>query len=217
MLKPGTKEKSLIIPATFTFDARDRNTIGKWQLVIWDYSKKVFFNIGGTGEPPVSFIWDGKGKNGEYVQTGDMYYYSFIAYDSLGNMAKTKTSYQIRLTFSSDALFERGEANVKISAYGTLKSMKTVIDKFPQSEINIVGHTDDRDSEAGVKYKDNNHLSKARAEAVKFYMVNLLGLSESKISTTGLGHTQPIADNRTPEGRSKNRRVEIFIKSTVYE
>jgi len=221
LLQPG-KGESLVIPATFTFYAEDRNNVGGWQFVVWDGNKQIFFNTSGKGEPPLSYIWDGKSNKGDYVETGEIYYYSFSAYDTLGNKAKTKPQSQvvllkeITLTFASDALFDLGEADVKISAYGILKEMKKVLAKYPDSDIVVSGHTDNL-KPMGIKYKSNKQLSKARADAVKFFMINLLSMDSKRIKTVGHGDEKPIASNDTANGRLKNRRVEIKIQSTIYK
>jgi flagellar motor protein MotB len=94
--------------------------------------------------------------------------------------------------------------------------MKKVIAQHPESEIIVSGYTDNLQPR-GIKYKNNTELSKARADAVKFYMVNLLGMDAGKIRTEGLGEASPVAPNDTEEGRLKNRRVEITIRSTIYK
>jgi outer membrane protein OmpA-like peptidoglycan-associated protein len=221
LLKPGSSD-SLLIPATFTFFARDRNKIAKWQFLLWDKNKKVYYNIGASGEPPLSVIWDGKSPDGDYVQTGEIYHYSLITYDTVGNKSQTKPQSQvvllreIKLTFSSDAIFDPGQADVKITAYSILKDMKKVIAQHPESEIIVSGYTDNIQPR-GIKYKDNVELSKARADAVKFFMVNLLSMNGSIIRTEGMGEMNPVATNDTLEGRLKNRRVEITIRSTIYK
>jgi len=221
LLQPGQGE-SLVIPATFTFYAEDKNNVGGWQFVVWDGNRNVFFNTGGKGEPPLSYIWDGKSNDGRYVDTGEIYYYSFSAYDTLGNKAKTKPQSQvvllkeITLTFASDALFDLGKADVKISAYSILKEMKSVLAEYPESKITVAGHTDNLKPKNST-YPTNKKLSKARAEAVKFFMVNLLNMDESRINTVGYGASKPIAANKTAAGRNKNRRVEIKIESTIYK
>lgn len=220
LLRPGKKD-SLIIPATFTFYAKDRNDIAKWQLVVWDKDKKIFFSTKGKGNPPLSYVWDGKGASGDYVDTGEIYYYSLSAYDTLGNATKTKPQAQvvllkeIKLTFKSDTLFDLGKADVKQSAYHTLKQIRNVLEKFSKSKIMINGHTDTMEK-VDNKYKNSTELSFARAKAIKFFIVNLLGIDDKNIETTGFGSAQPIASNDTQEGRQKNRRVEIIIQSTVY-
>jgi outer membrane protein OmpA-like peptidoglycan-associated protein len=221
LLKPGQKD-SLLIPATFTLFAQDRNRIAKWYFMIWDSNKKPFYSQTGAGEPPLSIIWDGKGAAGDYVQTGQIYYYSLYAWDSVGNKTQTPVQAQvvllreIKLSFSSDAIFDLGQADVKITAYGILKDMKKVIDRSPDSDIVVAGYTDNIQPR-GIKYRDNIELSKSRADAVKFFMVNLLGMDEGRIKTEGYGEMHPIASNDTEEGRLKNRRVEITIKSTIYK
>ena len=220
-LKPGAAD-ALLIPSTFTYYAADKNGVAKWQMVIYDKDKKPFFSTGGSGEPPLSFIWEGKGNNGEYVETGEIYYYVLQSTDRLGNTAQTPPKAQvillkeIKLTFASDALFDLGKADVKISAYSILKEMKKVIDKHKDSDILVAGYTDNLQPSGG-KYRNNKELSKARAEAVKFFMINLLDYEAKRIRTEGFGEESPIASNDTPEGRLKNRRVEILIQSTIYK
>ncbi len=222
LLRPGERQSSLLIPATFTFYAHDKNNIGVWQFIIWNKDKKIFFTTSGYGDPPLSYIWDGKGTNGEYVNTGDIYYYSFSADDKVGNKNQTQVQSQVvllrevKLTFASDALFDIGLADVKISAYNILKEMKKVTDKYKESDIVVEGYTDNIPP-TGIKYKTNEELSKARAEAIKFFMINLLGIEEKRITTVGYGDQRPLTTNDTDEGRAKNRRVEITIKSTIYK
>ncbi len=220
LLKPGQFD-SLVIPATFTFSAYDKNNVSSWQFVILDKNKSLFYSTGGKGKPPLSFIWDGQGLNGSYINTGEIYYYSLISTDTLGNRGQTKPEAvvvllkEIKLSFNSDALFETGKADVMISAYSELKKMREVLNKYPESKITVAGYTDNVQPK-GDKYKNNKELSKARAEAVKFFMVNLLSMDEKRITTVGYGEDFPIADNSTAEGRLKNRRVEVTIESTIY-
>ena len=74
--------------------------------------------------------------------------------------------------------------------------------------IIAVGHTD---SIGTVQY--NQRLSVRRAEAVKAYLVSK-GIERNRVYTEGKGESQPVADNRTKEGRAKNRRVEIEVVGT---
>jgi outer membrane protein OmpA-like peptidoglycan-associated protein len=221
LLRPG-KSTALLIPATFNLSASDRNKVAKWQLVVWDKDKKPFHNYVGNGPPPAMYVWDGKGSDNRYVDTGELYYYSLYATDSVGNVGRSPFESvvillrEIKLTFSSDALFDLGEADVKISAYNILREMKSVINKHPDSDIVVAGYTDNLQPMGG-KYKNNKALSKARAEAVKFFMVNLLNIDEERIKTEGYGEENPIFPNDSPENRQKNRRVEIIIKSTIYK
>ena len=77
--------------------------------------------------------------------------------------------------------------------------------------IEIIGHTDDKGDE-----RDNMSLSKLRAASVRDYLISN-GVDASKMITTGMGETRPIASNDTKEGRAKNRRVEILVLGRVQE
>ncbi|MCE5300717.1 MAG: PorV/PorQ family protein [Spirochaetia bacterium] len=216
---PG-KEDALLVPVTFTFFAKDKNKLDRWQFVIWDEGKKVYFTQSGRGTPPLSVTWNGKGMDGSYAKTNREYYYSFIAYDNFGNKGVTPPVKrlllvkEIRIIFSSDALFDPGEADVKVGAYQSVKEMKNVIAQYPGTKLIVAGHTDDIPP-SGHKYADNRDLAKKRADAVKFFMVNFMGIEEGRIVTEGHGDSYPIAPNDTPENRAKNRRVEVIIRSLV--
>jgi outer membrane protein OmpA-like peptidoglycan-associated protein len=219
-LKPG-KEAELLIPFTFDMSAYDRNGVADWELIVTDFEGKEFFTLKGAGDPPHKFVWDGKGDNGEYVETGRIYYYSLKATDMPGNSAQTKPVPQvillkeIKLTFSSDALFAPGEASVKTSAYRSLKETKKLVSAHKDSEVIVSGHTDS--FELTGNYGTKKRLSEARAKAIKFFMINLLGITGREIRIEGHGDELPVADNNTEEGRKKNRRVEVIIRRTMYE
>ena len=80
-----------------------------------------------------------------------------------------------------------------------------IMAEVPDMNLVIVGHTD---SQASNAY--NMELSKERAESVKEYLVSQ-GIDESKLSTKGMGETDPIADNSTEQGRFRNRRIEFMV------
>jgi OOP family OmpA-OmpF porin len=82
-------------------------------------------------------------------------------------------------------------------------SVENILKKNPELIVRIEGHTDDIGS---MEY--NLNLSSKRAQSIKDYLVGK-GIDEWRITTTGLGYTQPIADNESPEGRALNRRAEI--------
>ncbi len=83
-------------------------------------------------------------------------------------------------------------------------------------EIRVEGHTDNWQIRGG-KYKNNWELSTARALEVVQYLSHATNIPEAKFSSLGYGEFRPVADNNTPEGRSKNRRVEIFIDADIVE
>lgn len=79
------------------------------------------------------------------------------------------------------------------------------------ARVEISGHTDSTGAEAF-----NLELSRRRAETVKAYLVGK-GVNPGRLTTAGYGETRPLADNNTPEGRSKNRRVEFTVLKSEFE
>jgi OOP family OmpA-OmpF porin len=110
-----------------------------------------------------------------------------------------------KVTFSADALFDFDKAVLKPE--GTAKLDKLVADiKGVNIEVVIaVGHTDNAGPDSY-----NQKLSVRRAEAVKAHLVSA-GIESNRVYTEGKGEKQPVADNKTKEGRAKNRRVEVEV------
>ncbi|HEX3025346.1 MAG TPA: OmpA family protein [Chitinophagaceae bacterium] len=107
----------------------------------------------------------------------------------------------------SNLLFYTGTANLKPESMGALLDISKII-KDASDPVKIVGHTDSDGNDAS-----NLKLSQQRAEAVKTILVKEYGIDETKLTTEGRGETQPIADNKTAEGKAQNRRVEFIFKS----
>jgi outer membrane protein OmpA-like peptidoglycan-associated protein len=78
---------------------------------------------------------------------------------------------------------------------------------FPSSQIVIEGHTDSYGGDEA-----NMALSRRRAEAVSAYLATELGVPAVRLSAVGYGETQPIANNETPQGRERNRRIDVLIE-----
>lgn len=113
------------------------------------------------------------------------------------------------ITLGASALFDTNKSVLRPEGIAELNGVVAKLKSFSSLEsIEVVGHTDSRASE-----KYNQALSERRAAAVKTHLMNK-GIDGSKISTSGKGELSPIADNKTKEGRQKNRRVEITIKAT---
>ena len=109
--------------------------------------------------------------------------------------------------FSTTAiLFDVNTANLKPESFGVIKEIAGVMKEHGDIKVNIIGHTDSDGSDAA-----NLELSKKRAAAVKDAIVKEFGIDETRIETNGKGETQPVADNKTKEGKAANRRVE-FVK-----
>jgi OOP family OmpA-OmpF porin len=83
--------------------------------------------------------------------------------------------------------------------------MSVALLKLKDRKVEVIGHTDNAGSRAG-----NLSLSAARAEAVKAYVVGK-GIRAEAIAVSGEGPDRPVADNRSPEGRARNRRIEFKV------
>ncbi|MEZ5066052.1 MAG: OmpA family protein [bacterium] len=111
----------------------------------------------------------------------------------------------IKITFDSGILFDVNKADLRPAAQSNLQNMATILNKYPDTEILIEGHTDSDGTDA-----HNQTLSESRAGSVKGYLVSS-GVAGMRMTTVGYGESQPIADNTTAAGKQANRRVEIAI------
>lgn len=111
----------------------------------------------------------------------------------------------LAVTFKSDVLYDVDSAALKPGAYTEINRVATVLMQYPQTDIQIAGHTD---SSGAEQY--NQALSERRAMSVQNALANQ-GVAPMRMRTIGFGETQPIADNSTPAGRQLNRRVVITI------
>ena len=112
---------------------------------------------------------------------------------------------ELVLTMPTGITFAFDSYDVQPQFRPTLDRVAEVLGEYPQTLIDIYGHTDSVGSEAY-----NQELSENRARAVSTYL-STRGVQPVRIATLGYGETQPIADNATEEGRAANRRVEIRI------
>jgi OOP family OmpA-OmpF porin len=113
-----------------------------------------------------------------------------------------------KVTFAADAFFDTNKAVLKPEAKAKLDDLASKIKAITLEVIIAVGHTD---SDASDAY--NQKLSVKRAEAVKAYLVTK-GIEANRVYTEGKGEKQPVADNKTKEGKAKNRRTEIEVVGT---
>lgn len=107
-----------------------------------------------------------------------------------------------------DLLFATDSATLSGSLTRDLNALASNLLRYPNSTIQIVGHTD---STGDAAY--NLDLSQRRASSVASVLRNN-GVPAGRVTATGRGEDQPVTTNLTPEGRAKNRRVEIFIRPT---
>jgi outer membrane protein OmpA-like peptidoglycan-associated protein len=101
--------------------------------------------------------------------------------------------------------FESGSAKIVEKSFVTLGAASSVLTEFKSARLEVSGHTDNTGSA-----ELNTKLSLERAEAVKAYFVGK-GIAADRITTVGFGSDRPMADNKTPEGRAKNRRIEFKL------
>jgi OOP family OmpA-OmpF porin len=113
-----------------------------------------------------------------------------------------------KVTYAADAFFDFDKAVLKPEGKAKLDDLVGKVKGINLEVIIAVGHTDSVGTDAY-----NQKLSIKRSEAVKAYLVTK-GIEKSRVYTEGKGEKQPVADNKTGEGRSKNRRVEIEVVGT---
>lgn len=113
-----------------------------------------------------------------------------------------------KVALEADAYFDFDKATLKQGGKDRIDSEITKLGQVDLNSVIAIGHTDSIGSDAY-----NQKLSERRAQAVKDYMVSK-GIAADRIQIKGMGESQPVADNKTREGRAKNRRVEIEFNAT---
>jgi outer membrane protein OmpA-like peptidoglycan-associated protein len=122
-----------------------------------------------------------------------------------GRIQVQNTGSELVVTMPDGILFDVNSSTIRGSLYGDLQALARNLQQYPQSTINVIGHTDNTGS-ADYNYT----LSRQRAQSVTSFL-SRQGVSSSRLRSTGRGEDQPVATNLTPQGRQLNRRVEIII------
>ncbi|MBK0393111.1 OmpA family protein [Ramlibacter algicola] len=112
---------------------------------------------------------------------------------------------QLKLNIPSDISFDTNRADIKPNLRPVLDQFAQGLSQQPNTEVRIVGHTDSTGSDA-----INDPLSLRRAEAAREYLA-ARGVNPAQVLVAGRGSHEPVADNNSDTGRSRNRRVEIFL------
>ncbi len=102
--------------------------------------------------------------------------------------------------------FKKGKADVDPACDRTMTYIAKLLKESPGFHVQVDGHTDNVGNP-----ESNRKLSQERAEAVVRYLVQKKGVDAKRLSAKGFGDTQPIADNKTEQGRAKNRRVDFTV------
>jgi outer membrane protein OmpA-like peptidoglycan-associated protein len=103
--------------------------------------------------------------------------------------------------------FAVGSAQITPDNHSLLTTLQRVLREFPLSAIVIEGHTDAQGHD-----EFNQALSQRRADAVREYLLANMGLSGDRVTAAGFGEARPLATNETPEGRAKNRRIDVRVQ-----
>jgi outer membrane protein OmpA-like peptidoglycan-associated protein len=123
----------------------------------------------------------------------------------LGDAEVRRVGEGIVIDFKEKVLFGFDRSDLGANAATNLDKLINVLNKYPDTDIKILGHTDNKGTD-----EYNQGLSERRAISVSGYLKNH-GITSGRISTKGMGENDPIASNDTEEGRSQNRRVEFVI------
>ena len=130
------------------------------------------------------------------------------ALSSVAQITKTARGVVVNLP---DILFDVNKATLKQNTQVALAKLAGIVQLFPKINLRIEGHTDSTGSD-----ELNMRLSKERAESVLGFLQGQ-GVASSRLTAMGYGPKVPVADNATPEGRAKNRRVEIVLAEGVIQ
>ena len=124
------------------------------------------------------------------------------------------TSQYVLLTLKGSVLFDSGKADLKQEAMPTIAQIGVILERYGLYGMEIEGHTDNVPMNGG-KYENNDVLSSYRALSLFNYLTQNTTIDPASIKHSGRGEYAPIADNSTPEGRSKNRRIEIKVYNSL--
>ncbi len=122
---------------------------------------------------------------------------------------------RLTLTILDRILFDSGAAELKPEGMQVLDEIAVILSRFTNRWVQVVGHTDN--VPIRVKYASNWELSAARALAAVRHLTEKAGVDPHRMSAVACGEFQPIADNGTPEGRARNRRIALVVLPERFE
>jgi len=144
----------------------------------------------------------------EYIELRELESEVSVEFDSRG----------LIIRFKDNALFDSGSATLKESSEDTLLFIAELLknEEFMDRAVRVEGHTDNIPINT-LRFPSNWELSTTRSTNVIKFFINGGAIEPNRLSASGYGEYYPIADNTTPEGRAKNRRVDIVILSRFFE
>lgn len=123
----------------------------------------------------------------------------------MGDAEVKRVGEGIVVEFKDKVLFAYDQSDLSTQAQGSLNKLANVLKKYPDTNIEIIGHTDDKGTD-----EYNQNLSQRRAASSAAYL-RANGINDARITTKGMGESDPKISNETDEGRAENRRVEFVI------
>ena len=119
---------------------------------------------------------------------------------------------EVTIRLMGETAFDSGRANIKLQLRPLLLKIGSVL-QDTKGDVIIAGHTDNIPVQGG-RYESNLKLSIARAAAVAEFLLDKSMIEPQRLSTMGFGKYRPIESNNTPQGRKRNRRVEIILRAS---
>jgi outer membrane protein OmpA-like peptidoglycan-associated protein len=165
-----------------------------------------FMTTGWAAEEPVA-VQDLK------IQVLDLVFNVEDLAGKIQDLQLKETDTEIRIELAADVLFDFDKSNIRPQAEQALKQVATVLREKAKGTVRVEGHTDSKGSDPY-----NQKLSVGRANSVRNWLIQKEGLKNVRFSTAGFGAKKPVVSNTKPdgsddpEGRQKNRRVEIVAK-----
>jgi type VI secretion system protein ImpK len=127
-----------------------------------------------------------------------------------GLVTVDENAQRILVRISGEGMFDSGSDQLDPKFVPIMERIGKALETQPGNAV-ITGHTDNVPIKKSLRFPSNYHLSVARAETVKAIVVAELS-DPSRVTSQGLGETEPVADNKTAEGRRRNRRIELIVQ-----
>lgn len=200
------------------------NPVQSWVVKILDQARQPVKFFQGSGEPPALLDWNLCGDDQRPV-TPSNYMALAQATDMVGNLGQSDTlTFTIGYEMQAEArntikenptgfvatlggiLFDFDQATLRPAAHDVLRNITMIMTYYKTATALIGGHTDSKGSQ-----EYNLNLSARRAEEVKRYLVDVMGIAAERLRVQWFGKSVPVSSNDTEEGRQLNRRVEVNI------